>query len=102
MTPSCFTVIGLNNNHTIDTPQISFVFMCYSNLRRGQVWNHKCEPADLMDNVSVFEFSIIRDFFGLLVLTVLEKSCVFVKSTPYRRDTLRNGPHNDLLSASWG
>jgi len=46
-------------------------FMCYSDLRRSQVWNHKCKPADLMDNVSIIEFSIIVAFFGLLVWTFL-------------------------------
>jgi hypothetical protein len=71
--------------------------MCYTDLRRSHVWNHKCKLADLMDNVSIIEFSIILGvFFGLLLLTFLEKICVFIKSSPYFRDILRNGPHNDL------
>jgi len=35
-------------------------------------------------------------FFDLLVLTLLEKSFVFVKSSPCLRDMLHNGPHKDL------
>jgi hypothetical protein len=35
-------------------------------------------------------------FFDLLVLTLLEKSCVFVKFSPCLRNMLHNGPHRDL------
>jgi len=37
--------------------------MCYSDLRRDQVWNYKCYLVDLMDNVSIIEFSIIHGVF---------------------------------------
>jgi len=40
--------------------------MCYSDLRRDQFWNYKCYQADLMDNVSIIESSIILGVFWLI------------------------------------
>ena len=40
--------------------------MCYSDFRRDHFWNYKCYQADLMDNVSIIESSIILGVFWLI------------------------------------